>query len=95
MKRTKKEKRRLRMYLFTIVALLSFFGYKMYYYWPRIFTNYKDKVELENQYMTLLEEEETLSGNILKLQDPDYIARFAREKYLYSKNGELIIRIVE
>ena len=95
MKRTKKEKRRLRMYLFTIVALLSFFGYKMYYYWPRIFTNYKDKVELENQYMTLLEEEETLSGNILKLQDPDYIARFAREKYLYTKNGELIIRIVE
>ena len=83
------------MYLFTIVALLSFFGYKMYYYWPRIFTNYKDKVELENQYMTLLEEEETLSGNILKLQDPDYIAGFAREKYLYSKNGELIIRIVE
>ena len=53
MKRTKKEKRRLRMYLFTIVALLSFFGYKMYYYWPRIFTNYKDKVELENQYIQI------------------------------------------
>ena len=39
--------------------------------------------------------EETLSSDIIKLQDPDYIARFAREKYLYSRNGEIIIKIVE
>ena len=31
--------------------------------------------------------------DIKKLNDPDYVARYAREKYLYSKNGELIIRI--
>ena len=30
-----------------------------------------------------------------KLQDPDYIARDAREKYLYSKDGEFIIKIPE
>ena len=30
-----------------------------------------------------------------KLQDPDYIARYAREKYLYSKDGEFIIKIPE
>lgn len=95
MKKTKKEKLRLKMYTFTIIALLSFFGYKMYYYWPKIFTNYRDKIALENKYTDLLEEEETLSSDILKLQDPNYIARFAREKYLYSKNGEIIIRIVE
>lgn len=95
MKKTKKEKRRFRMYLLTIVALISFFGYKMSYYWPRIFANYSEKKELENKYTELLAEEETLSGDILKLQDPNYIARFAREKYLYSKNGEIIIRIVE
>lgn len=95
MKKTKKEKRRFRMYLLTIVALISFFCYKMSYYWPRIFANYSEKKELENKYTELLAEEETLSGDILKLQDPNYIARFAREKYLYSKNGEIIIRIVE
>ncbi len=95
MKRTKKEKLRLKIYLFTIIALLSFFGYKMYYYWPKIFTNYQNKKELENKYTNLLEEEETLSSDIIKLQDPDYIARFAREKYLYSRNGEIIIKIVE
>lgn len=95
MKRTKKEKLRLKIYLLTIIALVSFFGYKMYYYWPKIFSNYQEKRELENKYTSLLEEEETLSSDIIKLQDPDYIARFAREKYLYSKNGEIIIRIVE
>ena len=95
MKRTKKEKLRLKIYLFTIIALLSFFGYKMYYYWPKIFTNYQNKKELENKYTNLLEEEETLSSDIIKLQDPDYIARYAREKYLYSRNGEIIIKIVE
>lgn len=95
MKRTKKEKLRLRIYILSIVGLISFFGCKMYYYWPKIFTNYQEKKELEQKYTALLEEEETLSSDIVKLQDPDYIARFAREKYLYSKNGELIIRIVE
>ena len=30
-----------------------------------------------------------------KLQDPDYIARYAREKYFYSKDGEYIIKIPE
>ncbi len=95
MKRDKKLQRRMRIYLVTIIGLISFFGAKMYYYWPKIFTNYQEKKELENKYNELLEEEETLSSDIIKLQDPDYIARFAREKYLYSKNGEIIIRIVE
>ncbi len=95
MKKDKKLQRRMRIYLVTIIGLISFFGVKMYYYWPKIFTNYQEKRELENKYKDLLEEEETLSSDIIKLQDPDYIARFAREKYLYSKNGEIIIRIVE
>lgn len=95
MKKNKKTNRRIRIYLIAIIGLLSFFGYKMYYYWPKIFLNYQEKKELENQYTALLEEEETLNSNIIKLQDPEYIARYAREKYLYSKNGEIIIRIVE
>ena len=40
-----------------------------------------------------LEEEETLKSEIVKLQDDEYIARYAREKYLYSKDGEIIIKI--
>ena len=28
-----------------------------------------------------------------KLKDPDYVARYAREQFLYSKDGEFNIRI--
>ena len=91
MKNNKKVKRRVCIYLVAIVGLLSFFGYKMYYYWPKIFSNYAEKTK----YNELLEEEEILSSDIIKLKDPNYIARFAREKYLYSKDKEIIIRVVE
>lgn len=97
MKKEKRKKvnRRLRVYLLAIVGLLTLFGYKMCYYWPKIFKNYEAKAEYEQMYEKLLQEEATLSSDIMKLKDPDYIARYAREKYLYSKNGEVIIRIVE
>lgn len=91
----KKTNRRVRIYLLVIIGLISFFAYKMSYYWPKIFSNYEKKNNLEQKYQDLLKEEETLSSDIIKLKDPDYIARFAREKYLYSKNGEIIIRIAE
>lgn len=48
-----------------------------------------DKISYKNK----LSEEEELKSEINKLQDPEYVARYAREKYLYSKDGELIIRI--
>lgn len=95
MKKNRKASRRIKIYLIAIFGLLSFFGYKMYYYWPKIFANYKEKATLQKKYENLLEEEELLTSDISKLKDPDYIARFAREKYLYSKDGEIIIRIVE
>lgn len=95
MKKNVKAKRRMKIYLITFICLLSYFIYKMCYYWPKIYDNYQAKVELEEEYAHLLEEESILSNSILKLQDPTYLTRFAREKYLYSKNGEIIIRIVD
>ena len=41
----------------------------------------------------LLEEEEAIQADIKRLSDPSYIARYAREKYFYSKEGEIILRI--
>ena len=40
-------------------------------------------------------EKQVLETDVKKLQDPDYVAKYAREKYLYSKDGELIIKIVD
>lgn len=90
---TKGDKRRLTVLLCIFVPLLAVFVSNMFSYWSSIFSNIKEKKELESSYMTKLEEEELLKSEIQKLQDDEYVARYAREKYLYSKNGELIIKI--
>ena len=48
---------------------------------------------LEEQLVKLNDEEKALESDIQKLEDPTYVARYAREKYLYSKNGEKILKI--
>ena len=45
--------------------------------------------------MSLKEKQKELELDAKKLQDSEYIARYAREKYLYSKEGEFIIKIPE
>lgn len=52
-----------------------------------------EKENLENKLVVLQEEKEMLETDILKLKDPDYIAKYVREKYFYSKDGELILRL--
>ncbi len=50
------------------------------------------KVVLE-KLASLEGEEQYLKLEVEKLNDPDYVARYAREKYLFSKDGEFNIRI--
>ena len=49
--------------------------------------------QMKNAYIEMLEEEDELNDEINRLQDPEYLAKYAREKYLYSKNDEIIIKI--
>lgn len=62
-------------------------------YWVEIYDKYKEKKQLEDNLLILKDKEEQLRADANRLQDPDYIARYAREKYLYSKDGEFIIKI--
>ena len=77
--------------IFVIVAMTFTIGK----YWVEIFEKYQEKKTLEKKLVDLKDEEERLRADASKLQDPDYIARYAREKYLYSKDGEYIIKIPE
>ena len=42
-----------------------------------------------------MKEQDSLKSEVVKLQDPEYVARYAREKYLYTKDGETILKIVD
>ncbi len=53
----------------------------------------EEKRTLTAQLEKLEEEQKMLSDDVEKLKNPEYAARYAREKYLYSKNGEKILKI--
>lgn len=53
----------------------------------------KEKARLTKELEEKKEEETTLTDDVEKLKNPEYAARYAREKYLYSKNGEKILKI--
>ena len=47
---------------------------------------------LNQEKENLLEEQDALEADIKKLSDPDYVAKYAREKFFYSREGEFILR---
>ena len=63
--------------------------------WLQIVDNKQQIASLTSYYDDLLKEEESLTSEVTKLHDPDYVARYAREKYMYSLPGEFIIKIPE
>ena len=60
-----------------------------------IIDKYQEKNKLNNELIALQEKQKELETDVKKLEDPEYLARYAREKYFYSKDGELILRIPE
>lgn len=90
---TKKDKRRITLLMFIFIPLLIMFVSRMFSYWSVIYSNVKEKKELELKYKEILEREDLLKSEISKLEDEEYVARYAREKFLYSKDGEIIIKL--
>lgn len=91
----KKSKRRIVILGFSSVFIIIATTFTIGKYWVEIFEKYQEKKELEKELTALKEKEEELTVDANKLQNPDYIARYAREKYLYSKDGEYILQIPE
>ncbi len=76
--------------LFLIVLISTVFSD-----WSQIQKNKEETKQLSNYYEQLLEEGASLNNEVLKLQDPEYVARYAREKYMFTKDGEIILKIID
>ena len=61
--------------------------------WMQIMDNKQQIASLTTYYNELLDEEESLTSEVTKLHDSNYVARYAREKYMYSLPGEYIIKV--
>ena len=93
---TRKKARRRMLFLgFSSILVIFVMTFAIGKYWVEIIDKYQEKKELEKELTMLKEKEEELKVDANKLQNPDYIARYAREKYLYSKDGEFILKIPE
>ena len=90
-----KRKRRFLFLGLGSIAIIVVMTFTIGRYWVEIFDKYQEKKTLEKKLVDLKDEEERLRADASKLQDPDYIARYAREKYFYSKDGEYILKIPE
>lgn len=91
----KKAKRRLLIFGSLSIVVIIYFFYTVITSSYTILKLQKEKKMYEDKLAYLIEKERELKENINKLQDPEYIARYARENYLYSKDGEYILKIDE
>lgn len=92
-KKSKKERKRLVIITMTIITLLSLLIGSVYKDWKQILKNRKTENELAQKYEVLLEEEKKLNAEITKLEDNEYLVRYAKEKYMLSKDGDIIIKM--
>ncbi len=89
---TKKEKRRLTLFIVVFFGIISFMCINIFPDWLKIMANKKELTLLETSYKDLLDSEEALKAEVQKLQNPEYVERYAKEKFLYTKPNEIIIR---
>ena len=94
-KLSRKTKIRMTFLLVGLIISTVLFASTFFSYSTQIYKTKQEIASMEESYNEKLETEEELKSEISKLQDPEYMARYAREKYLYSGSDEIIIKIEE
>lgn len=92
---SKKVKRRLTLLGPIFIGVFIVCTITIFTYVYKIQTLRKEQADLNEQLQGLQTEEKELSSEISKLKDPEYIAKYARENYYYTKDGEYVIKIEE
>lgn len=89
----KASKRRLVFLTPFILFITVYFLFTVGYYGFKLVSLKNQEYKLSNDLLILQEEEKNLKIEIQKLKDPEYLARYAREHFLYSKDGEYVIKL--
>ncbi|HIS91113.1 MAG TPA: septum formation initiator family protein [Candidatus Faecisoma merdavium] len=90
---TKKSKRRLLIFgIISVIAIGYFFVTLVSYSYSYISLK-SEEINLNNELISLQEKKEFLKNEIVKLNDPEYVIRYAKENYLYSEDGEYVLML--
>ncbi|MBO5096208.1 MAG: septum formation initiator family protein [Bacilli bacterium] len=92
---TKQSKRRLIIFGIPCLILVAYFCVTFTSYVYNYISLRNEEKNLNNELSSLQEEKVQLKQEIQMLNDPDYIIRYAKEKFLYSTDGEYVIKLDE
>ena len=86
-----KRKAKIRMLLGFLIfgSIIATLSYNLINNVNKINQMKKEKVFLEEQILALQEEEKVLKNDIQKLEDPSYVARYARKNIYILKKGNI------
>lgn len=85
--------RRLTLF-FVFVAIVSYTLIKTLYTQASFLNEKQDQLkEVQAEYNQIKENQEILKENITKLQDDEYVGKYARQEYYLSDEGEIIFSI--
>lgn len=90
---TKASKRRLLLFGSLSIIAIVYFLISLSTYIIDIYNLKKEENSLKQELVNLQSDEKELNTQIEMLKDVDYLARYARENYLYSKDGEIVLKI--
>ena len=81
------------MWFLLLVMVIAGIVFTMPNYIVQIIDKYNEKRKLEEQIVELKKEQDILEKEVEQLNDNEYVAKIARQKYLFSKDGEIIIKV--
>ncbi len=94
-KYTIKTKSRIFIISFVFIAIILTLLYTLFNDLQNINILIGEKKVLIKEKESLKEKQASLNADIERLSDDLYFARYAREKYFYSKDGEIILKMDE
>ena len=90
---SKQSKRRLMIFGVLSVFAIVYFFVTLFSYTYNYISLKNEEVNLKSELLALQDEKANLKIEIEKLNDPEYVARYAKENFLYSADGEYVIKI--
>lgn len=79
------------LYMGVAAVLIYFFATNAI----RVYEQHKQYSRLVEEKEQLVQEKESLEKEVELLNDKDYVIRWARENYIFSKDGEEVIKLPE
>ncbi|MGY3766988.1 FtsB family cell division protein [Vagococcus vulneris] len=89
------KRRRLAIMFVIAFAVFTIIGFNLFKNSQRLLSLQDTKVEVVKENEKVMDNKEDLEHEVNLLHDSDYVAKIARSKYFYSKEGEQVYSIPE